>query len=75
MYIYIYTHEYSKNINWWPPDFCPSTICDMSFYRVANWPLWSYLAILVSSKVTTHKLWNDVKNYNDLAHFETAWGH
>ena len=24
--------------------------------------------------MTTHKLWNDVKNYNDLAHFETAWG-
>jgi len=23
--------------------------------------------------VTTHKLWNDVKNYNDLAHFETAY--
>ncbi|OLQ14923.1 Protein arginine N-methyltransferase 1.5 [Symbiodinium microadriaticum] len=26
------------------------------------------------SPVTTHKLWNDVKNYNDLAHFETALG-
>ena len=25
-------------------------------------------------QVTTHKLWNDVKNYNDLAHFETACG-
>lgn len=24
--------------------------------------------------MTTHKLWNDVKNYNDLAHFETALG-
>eukprot|EP00931_Biecheleriopsis_adriatica_P047067 TRINITY_DN27105_c0_g1_i1.p1 TRINITY_DN27105_c0_g1~~TRINITY_DN27105_c0_g1_i1.p1 ORF type:complete len:612 (+),score=103.58 TRINITY_DN27105_c0_g1_i1:109-1944(+) len=23
--------------------------------------------------VTTHKLWNDVKNYSDLAHFETAY--
>lgn len=23
--------------------------------------------------VTTNKLWNDVKNYNDLAHFETAY--
>jgi len=23
--------------------------------------------------VTTQKLWNDVKNYNDLAHFETAY--
>ena len=28
----------------------------------------------VLPEVTTHKLWNDVKNYNDLAHFETACG-
>ena len=24
-----------QNINWWTPDFCPSTVCDMSFCKVA----------------------------------------
>merc|ERR1712232_139479 len=31
----------------------------------------SYTSFL--TPVTTAKLWNDVKNYNDLAHFETAY--